>query len=167
MPVRATVYGGVEGSLTGSADLGTPVYEFGLPKIAQEFTNGTGSGQVDRDWDDKRTLAASATEDLDLAGVLVNALGATMTFAKIKAIVIKASALNTNTVVVGAGTNPFLGPLGGTTPTIAIPPGGTVVLTAPVAGWTVTPATGDILKVANGGAGTSVEYSIVLLGTSV
>jgi hypothetical protein len=69
-------------------------------------------------------------------------------------------------VVIGAGTNPFSGPLGGTLPTITVPPGGEVLLTAPVSGWTVTAATGDILKIVNSAGSTSVDYDIIIAGTS-
>jgi hypothetical protein len=52
---------------------------------------GTGANQADKLWSDTRTLAASAVEDLDLAGVLVDALGVTATFARVKGLIIAAS----------------------------------------------------------------------------
>ncbi|MCL4822566.1 MAG: hypothetical protein KJ067_25870, partial [Vicinamibacteria bacterium] len=116
---------------------------------------------------DRRTLAASANEDLDLAGSLVDAFGAVVSFAKVRALRIKAAPENTNNVVVKPGAaNGFLGPFGAAAHTLTLPPGGEVLLVAPVAGWTVTPATGDLLNVANSGAGTSVTYEIEVLGAS-
>ena len=40
-----------------------------------------------------------------------------------------------------------------------------VVLVAP-AGYAVIPGTGDLLKVANGGAGTAVTYTVKLIAAS-
>jgi hypothetical protein len=49
-------------------------------------------------------------ENLDLSGVLANALGATLAFTAIKAILIVADSANTNNVVVGgAASNGFVG----------------------------------------------------------
>ena len=41
--------------------------------------NGTGDNQADLVFADQRTLAASATENLDLAGTLAQTFGATLT----------------------------------------------------------------------------------------
>src|SRR3954465_110978 len=69
---------------------------------SQLFSNGVGANQASNQWHSlARTLGASASEDLDLAGVLTNAFGAVLTFTKIKAIVIRAAVGNTNDVVVG------------------------------------------------------------------
>lgn len=46
-------------------------------------------------------LAASASENLDLAGGLTDDFGATLTFTAIKEIIIHASSANTNNVLVG------------------------------------------------------------------
>jgi hypothetical protein len=134
---------------------------------AESFASGTGNDQVDLMFDDQRTLGASGSEDLDLAGGLTDAFGLTLTFVKVKAIQIRAAAGNTNNVVVGgASANAFVGPFGAATHTIAIPPSGVLTLCAPKAGWTVTPSTGDLLRIANSGAGSGVTYDITILGTS-
>ncbi len=131
-----------------------------------ELANGTGADQANQVFSDQRTLAASATENLDLAGALTDAFGGTVAFTKIKALMIKAAAGNTNNVVVGgAASNGFVSPFGGATHTVSVPPGGTLLLTAPDAtGFAVTAGTADLLKVANGGGGTGVTYDIVLVG---
>ena len=135
--------------------------------------NGLLADQADLAWTDQaRTLAASATENLDLNGVLVDDLGQAFNAVRITAIMITASSGNTNDVVIGgAATNAFVGPFGANTHTMAIKPGGTLILIASkgaagVAGWPVTAGTGDILKVANSGAGTSVSYDIAIIGRS-
>jgi hypothetical protein len=131
------------------------------------FSSGTGANQADRIFADQRTIAASGTDDLDLAGVLLDALGATITMARLKGLIVKASAANTNNVVMGVGTNPITTILGGTTPTLNIRPGGLLALFAPDAvGYLVTAATADVLRFANSGAGTSVTYDVVLIGAS-
>lgn len=117
---------------------------------------------------DRRTLAASANESLDLAGSLVDALGATITFARVRALLIEAAAANANTVVVGgAASNAWSAPFGDATDTLVVRPGGVGLLIAPdTTGYAVTPATADLLKIANGGSGTPVTYDITLIGAS-
>ena len=46
----------------------------------------------------------------------------------------------------------------------AVRPGGEALFVAPGTGWTVTPATGDLLRILNGGAGTPVTYDIMIIG---
>jgi hypothetical protein len=134
------------------------------------LANGTSAGQADRIFHDTRTIAASSNDDLDLAGVLVDSFGATITFAKIKGIVVVAAAANVNNVIIGGGaSNPFNTWVTGTTPANVIRPGTVWALLAGVAdatGYAVTAATADILRLTNGGAGTSVTYDIYIIGTS-
>ncbi len=134
---------------------------------SQAFSNGTGAGQASAHWHDQRTLAASATENLDLAGVLTNAFGGVLTFTKIKALVIHAAAGNTNDVLVGgAGSNAWVGAFGTTTDVVKVKPGGTLVLIAPdVNGMAVVATTGDLLKIANSSSGTGVTYDVIVIGT--
>jgi hypothetical protein len=163
MGLTAKIKAAIEYRKTGSPDLGTAEAKYaGADPI--DLASGTGSNQADLVYSDTRTLAASANETLDLTS-LIGPLGEAVNFAKIKAILIKAAAGNTNNVVVGdAAADPFLGPLGGTTPTIAIPPGGEVLLAAPVGGWATSGATD--LKVANSAGSTGVTYTIIAIGTS-
>lgn len=131
--------------------------------------SGTGAGQADRIWDDTRTLTASSNEDLDLNGAAIqDALGLNLAFVKIKGILVAAAATNVNNVVVGAAaSNAFVGPFGAATHTVAVKPGGLFAAAcSDAAGWAVTAGTGDLLRIANGGAGTSVTYDIVIIGTS-
>ena len=81
----------IDGLALSSLDLSTaqdPV----LVALLSTLANGTGSGQASQVFTDTRTLAGSATEDLDLAGSLTNAFGTTLTFTKIKAIIVRAAA---------------------------------------------------------------------------
>jgi hypothetical protein len=131
------------------------------------FDNGTASGQANQAFIDSRQIAASGTDPIDLSGVLTNALGASVLLTKVKALVIVADAANVNDVVVGgAASNGFATPFGDPTDKVKVPPGGVLVLAAPAAGFTVTPGTGDILQIANGGAGTAVNYTIAVIGVA-
>jgi hypothetical protein len=164
--LQSEIIARVKGHLSGAADFGTPRADFDL-NADVILKNGIGASQADLIFSDQRVLAASANETLDLAGALLDAIGAAAVFAKVKALLIRAANANVNNVVVGAAAaNPFLGPLGGVTPTITLPPGGFVLLAAPVAGWAVGNGATDNLKIANSGAGTGVTYDIALLGTS-
>src|SRR5689334_6535911 len=102
----------------GGLDLQTQVSTLAFPR-GFALDNGTGANQADRLFSDTRTIAISGTDDLDLAGVLTDAFGATSTFVKVKVIAIAAAAANTNTVVVGnAAANQFQGPFGAVTHTV-------------------------------------------------
>lgn len=135
-----------------------------LISLLSTLSNGTSSGQATAQWADTRTLAASATENLDLAGVLTNAFGGTLTFTKIKLIYIKASTGNTNDVQVSRGSSNgfvwFLAASDG----FKLQPGAWNCFFDPV-GVAVTASTGDILTITNSSSGTSVTYDIVIVGT--
>ena len=115
-----------------------------------------------------RTLAASATEDLDLNGTaLQDVLGVNVGLARIKAIKIAAAAGNTNNVLVGAASANQWATLLNSTGVMTFRPGQVMQVAAGAAdatGWTVTAGTGDLLKVANSGGGSSVTYTITIWG---
>jgi hypothetical protein len=129
------------------------------------LSDGIGTNQADRVFSDNRTVAASTNDDLDLAGVLTDPFGVVVTFAKIKAIVIRSAAANTTNLTVGNGATPFVGPFGAAAHTLQLQPGGEIRLIAPQTGWTVTGATADILRIANA-AGASAVYDVDIVGTS-
>lgn len=134
-------------------------------EVRHAFGNGSGANQASNAFSDSRTLAASGSENLDLAGALISAFGAVLNFASVKAILIRARATNANNVVVGpAASNGFLGPFADASDRVAIKPGGVFLVTAPAAGWPVTAGSGDLLSVSNSGAGTPVDYDIVVVG---
>lgn len=164
--LRAIVTARIDATYKNVVDLGTAVDTFTkTSKI--ELSDGTGANSADRMFHDQRTLAASAAEDLDLAGVLVNEFGAVTTFVELRAVLITAATGNTNNVRVtrpaSNGVPLFVAAGDG----IDIPPGGSFMWACGADGKvTVTAATGDLLTVTNGGAGTSVTYDVVIIGTS-
>ncbi len=131
-----------------------------------DFTNGTGANEATQIFSDKRTLAASASENLDLnAGSLVDAFGAAITLTKIKALIIKADAGNTNDVVIGGASSDPIASIMGTTGTVNVKPGGFAAFGAPDAtGYAVVASTAMNLQVANSGGGTGVKYTVIVLG---
>lgn len=132
------------------------------------LSTGTAAHQADLMFSGTRTLAASAAEDLDLSGPLLDAFGATLAFARIKGIVIAASANNTNNVVVGgAASNGFINWVADATDKVIVRPGGVFALFAQDAtAYAVTAGTGDLLHVTNSGGTTSVAYDVVIIGAS-
>ena len=165
MNLAITLTSSLIGSLARAGDLASVAGNISNIKEFR-FREGGGLNQASLVFTDTRTLAASTSEDLDLAGGLTDPFGATLAFTKIKAIRILAALANVNDVQVGgAAANAFVGPFGASTHKLAIPPGGMIELVNPTAaGWTVTAATGDLLKIANSAAGSSVTYDIILLG---
>jgi hypothetical protein len=142
-----------------------------MTKVYQSIlTNGTGAGMADKVFHDQRTLTASSNEDLDLAGVLLDPLGGTLTFARIKGLIVAASANNANNVVVGAAASNAWATLLGATHTLTLRPGAMFAAFAGQAdatGWAVTAGTGDLLRVTNSAGVTSVTYDIIIIGSSV
>lgn len=154
-------------SLTGSGDLVTPAADL-RNTTSIVLTSGTGSGAADMMWSDTRTLAASATEDLDLAASLSPHVGTgTLTFARIKGLLIKAADANTNDVQLtrpaSNGVPLFLAAGDG----IPVKPGGLFLWVAPnAAGVAVTASTGDLLTLTNSAGSTTVTYDVVIIGAS-
>lgn len=153
-------------TLTSALDLSTPTDAL-TNAVKLILTSGTGANQADMMWHDTRTLSASATEDLDLAGVLTGPLGGTLTFARIKVVLVTAAAGNSNNVNVtrpaSNGVPLFLAAGDG----IPVLPGGLVCWAAPnAAGVAVTGGTGDLLTFTNSAGSTSVTYSVMIIGAS-
>lgn len=166
MTLRADLTVRLTARQTGSNDFGGPRFEPTIEKLLA-FTDGTGANQADIIWADERTISASGSEDLDLAGELSDALGATVAAAELVALLVIADAGNTNDVVLGDATAPI--PLfGGTNPTFSVKPGGVFLVAAPNAAGQLTVGAGstDDLKVANSSSGTSVTYKIAVLARS-
>ncbi len=129
----------------------------------QLFQTGTGAGQANKLFADERSLADGANEELDLAGGLLDAFGATLTFAKVKVLAFKNKSTTQTLSVGGAAANAFSAFLGDPTDVVKIAPGGFALLILDPAGVTVTADTGDKLKIANS-AGAVCAYDIVIVG---
>ncbi len=135
------------------------------------LASGTSAGQADMVFADTRVLAPSSNEDIDLNGTTFKTpFGDSLALLRVKGIVVRANAANSNNVVVGAAAaTPWTGLLTATG-TVTLRPGAVFSAFAGVAD-AVTYAVGagatDLLRVANSGAGTSVTYDIVIVGATV
>ena len=166
MALASRIITQITGDYTSALDLETPTSSLAY-SVQTDFATGAGAGQADTRWTDTRTLTASATENLDLAGVLTGPFGTVLTFARIKAVYFRAAPGNTNDVQVTRpatnGVPLFLAASDG----IAIPPGGWFSWGAPTAaGVLVTPATGDLITVTNSAGTTGVTYDVIVIGAS-
>lgn len=168
-------------TLSGTAQKSTDLSTTTDPLTITEslaLTFGTGAGKADQRWHDRRLLAASASENLDLAGSLINAFGGTVTFANVKIIFVRNVSDETTTspahtatdaaIAVGAAaSNVFQGPFQDTTDAVNIAAGGVFLVgRADTSGWTVTASSGDMLKVANLDGADEAMYDIVIIGES-
>lgn len=166
MTLTATFELSILAQLTSALALSAPVDPLSY-QSRTTFLSGTGAGQADMIWHAQRTITASGTEDLDLAGVLSGTLGGTLAFARIKGLLVKAAGANTNNVNVlrpaANGVPLFLAAGDG----VPVQPGGTFYWVTPTAaGIGVTAGTADLITIANSGAGTPVTYDVVILGAS-
>jgi len=171
MPLTASLTAKVEATQTGPndyADRFAPVVD-----TVQTLLDGTLANQADLIFADQRAVTTGADDDIDLAGVLTDAFGVTITFVELVGVLIInkpiTGALNTTDLTIGLGTNPFLGFLGGTLPTIGpIKPGGAFMLFAGDAAGigTVGAGTSDVLRISNS-AGATANYQIIIIGRSV
>lgn len=134
---------------------------------AIELATGTGASQADELWFDERVVPAASEDDLDLAGTLVNGLGQTVNFARVKGVVIAPAPGNIEALTVGgAPSNAWDTWVGDATDTVVVRPGGLLVLIAPdAAAYPVTAGTGDILRIANADVN-AAAYEIVLFGAT-
>jgi len=165
MALTSSIQVKVNATHTNVLDLGTATFPLSLLQ-SLSLADGTGANQADRIFSDTRTLSASATEDLDLSGSLTNAYG-TVTFARIKAVLVIADAANTNNVNVtrpaSNGVPLFLAAGDG----VAVRPSGFFLWACSDAtGVAVTAGTGDLLTFTNSAGSTSVSYSVVIVGAS-
>lgn len=154
------------GAMTNPIDLSIPTDPLALD-LTTTFANGTGANQANMWWHDQRTLGASASENIDLAGSLTSIFGTTITFTSIKAILVRASSSNNaaNNVNVARGSSNgfvlFLAASDGFT----LPAGSWALFVNPGAnGWAVTAGSGDILTITNSAGTNSVVYDIFILG---
>lgn len=152
--------------ITSPLDLTTPSAPLDVARQLS-LAQGTGLGQADMIFSDQRTIAPSATDSLDLAASLAGPFGGTLTFARLKALLVLPSTGNTNNVLVQRPATNGVPLFSAVSTNMAVPPGGAFFWFAPsAAGVVVTPGTGDLIDMVNSGAGTSVTYDIVIVGAS-
>ena len=182
MDLTSTVFCKVSGTGSKSTDLdGTTKHDFSLSRNTS-LADGTAADQADLVYFDDGELAAAADVDLDLAGTLSDVFGDTVTFARIKVIMVS----NVSDEEQSPATDAILSVGGGTgqdgtnafdtwiTSTAAngservfVRAGGTLLLFAPDAtAYAVTAGTIDILNILNTDGADAGDYSIALIGVS-
>jgi hypothetical protein len=167
MALSSTIKVNIAATQTNPLDLGTGSFP-AAASAALTLANGTGNGQADVLFSDQRTITASSNEDLDFAGVLVGAFGATATFARLKVLYVKAATANVNNVVITRPAANGVPIFAAASDAISVRPGGVFLWACTDAtGVVVTAATADLINISNSGAGTSVVYDIVAIGASV
>jgi hypothetical protein len=164
--VTATVSARIFAKQTGTADIGTPQILVDLTK-SMDFAPGTSSiGQSDILLQKTYTVAASGNTNIDVMGAIQDALGATINAAEIVAAYFEADTANVNDVIV---TRPATNgvPLFNNASAGINLGANDFSLRTYRNGVTVVAGTGDLINIANGGAGTSVTVKVVLIGRTV
>ncbi len=156
----------VSAQLTGTLDLAAQRATQDVAYL-QSYSDGAGADQADVIFSDRRNLAASANEDLDLVGALTNLLGGSASMARIKAVIIKALPTNTNNVQVtrpaSNGAPLFMAAGDG----ISLAPGDVFAWFSPTAaGKALTGGSADLLNIENSAGSTGVDYEITVLGAA-
>jgi len=155
----------VSGNFEQAVDVGSVKYPVNI-SATKNLSNGTGLNQANQVFTDIRALSAGANENLDLAGGLFDVFGNAITFTKIKSILITAAAGNTNSVNVSRPATNGLPLFIAAGDGIALDPDAAFSAVFPsAAGIAVTAGSGDLLNIANSSGGTSVTYTVVIIGT--
>jgi hypothetical protein len=134
-----------------------------LINIVRDLVHGTGAGQVNKLWHDRRTLGNAATEDIDLSGTLENRLGEAQVFTSIRLLVIvnRSSTMSLELSRKSTTGAHFFKADGDA---VSIKPGGFFILgDLTGTGYTVTNTTDDHVTLTNEGA-TEMEYDILVAG---
>ena len=139
-------------------------------EYSQSLVDGTAADQADKIWHDQRTVAAGASDDLDLTALVQAIFGGSLSLAlaKVKALFI----VNTSTTsgqdlkVGGSGANAFAAPFDADDDAkVLVPADSMLLLVNKKSGWPVTNGSADTLRINNPGAA-AVTYKIVIVGTS-
>jgi len=166
----------IKATAGGIVDLATPQAVLSMMK-AMETAFGTGLANCDEIFWDRRMIAASGNDPLDLAGTLVNPHQQVITFANVKAIGVfnrsdqaldyagGTHAVTDAGIVILDTSSTFVGPCKTVAKGMVIEAGGMFLATRPLAaGWAVTAGSADILQVDNEDGADEALYDVVLIG---
>ncbi len=146
--------------------------------LAFVITNGTGVGKANKVYVDQRTLASTATEDIDMFdfGDVRDAVGNLFAMSNIKMLIIQNLGLNDGSVPVegdslsvgGKNTSAaWLGFFADKTDIVKVLGGDTLIIAGGgAAGYSVTDATNNLLTILNNSGSRSVTYNIIAVGES-
>jgi hypothetical protein len=121
--------------------------------LTLSLTNGDGDGEADCYWRDVRTVAASATDAIDLSDLPLSVFGGTGTLnmATVKLIYVRNLSETESLSYYVGGSGP------------SIPPGGVFLLKADTSPATVWLADGQLIEIENFGS-SAADYEILLIG---
>ncbi|MFB0523915.1 MAG: hypothetical protein ACETVZ_00115 [Phycisphaerae bacterium] len=144
-------------------DLNEVLDELGIDS-GIKWTFGTGANQANILFHDKRTIAQSASETLDLyaSGSLKDAFGDALTMAAIKFLYIKNTSADLTVSVFGGGSLDLL-IMGGTTDSEQLPPGSFMMWACPTAAGIVTTVNKNLKLAVSAGTGSAI-IEVVALG---
>ena len=134
----------LDGTYNDSGDVTGAIQKLNPAKL-KTWTNGNGSNQFNRYFDQKVTLAVSTPQSRDLYGSLSDRYGNTLNFVKVKFLWIENLGTVAGEVLTIDGTFIERIILSGTTPTYKLGPGGIWYTESPVDGWAVTAGTDDVI----------------------
>lgn len=169
MALKASLALTFAAELTKAFDLAAGAVPYAIART-YSWSDGAGAGQANRIYQDRNTLAASGTIDVDLSGTLTDVYGDPVVFARVKALIVTAADANTNNVVVGGvanGISTILQPAA--SGTITVRPGATWLISAgggDATGYVITAGTADLLHIINSAGGTGVDYELVVVGSA-
>jgi hypothetical protein len=133
-------------------------------------TDGTGANQADRLYAARLTISAGGFFDFDLSGVLVDFFGNPILFAKVTYLYVELLSKTpqaSSIEIGGAVANAFIGWIDTAAAKIKVPGPGVFLLgSAAAGGYTVTPGTGDILRITNNDGANAAEVNIAIIGRS-
>lgn len=136
----------------------------------EQYTDGSGADQCQDMYRAQRTVLANDYDSIDFAGSLTDVFGNTLTFSKIKQIlIVSQSTTEGDDLEIGGQATPTGGNLmseifsGQTDASIKLKHGGVFLLACPGTGYAVTGGSADVLLVKNVGVN-SVTYDIIVKG---
>lgn len=159
--------------MTKALDFSTPadivtVGQNSFPEGSFSLADGNGDGQAQAHFSDLRTVAAGATDSLDLHGSLTGPLGDAFSLVTLRlALIVIKDPLSTKYLRVGPQgvTNAAQLGFGGIGSTVYIEFDRFQMLERINTGWAITAGTADLLPVKNPSA-VSIDYGVLLIGTT-
>lgn len=162
--LEATIQSLISASYLNDSDL-TTVLETVVRPYTVKLYEGTGVGQANALWTDRRTLAAGITDSLDLAGGLTDAFGDTLNFTTIRAVLLYNTETSAGrTLTIGnAAVNPCALWFSAAVQSETLHREGISLHVSPTDGWTVGAGASDVLRITNPTA-FSITYDIYVIG---
>jgi hypothetical protein len=168
----ATIKASMAVSEAGSNAFSSGPYWNGEMSALLTLSDGTTANKADLSYMSERTVASATNDDIDVAGVLADALGNTITAAELVAIFLinkqqDGTANTTDLTIDQTVTNGVVGFLDSSSSIGPIKPGGVFMLAAGDAAGigAVTASTGDIIRITNS-SGAANTYQIAILARS-